>query len=86
MLYIWRFPQKDTSRPRLERPGHAMANLEKALLEKGYSVISFDAPGHGKSPGKISMMPFFIETGHFLKNRYGPFEAAIGLFWVAWHL
>src|SRR5690606_19032640 len=58
--------------------GTQLAVMAKALVEQGYSVISFDAPAHGKAPGKISMMPFFIEAIHFLEKKYGPFDAAIG--------
>lgn len=58
--------------------GTQMSVMAKALLKEGYSVVSFDAPAHGRAPGKWSMMPFFIETIHFLDKNYGPFEAAIG--------
>lgn len=58
--------------------GTQLAIMAKSLLKHGYSVVSFDAPAHGKAPGKWSMMPFFIESVHFLENEYGPFEAAIG--------
>ena len=58
--------------------GTQMAVIAKALKEKGFSTISFDAPAHGKSPGKISMMPFFIHTIAHLAKVYGPFHAAIG--------
>lgn len=58
--------------------GTQLAIMAKALLGEGFSVVSFDAPAHGKSPGKISMMPFFSEAAHFLDQKYGPFEAAIG--------
>lgn len=58
--------------------GTQLAIMAKALLDEGFSVVSFDAPAHGKSPGKISMMPFFSEASHFLEQKYGPFEAAIG--------
>lgn len=58
--------------------GTQLAKIAKHLKEKGYSIVSFDAPGHGKAPGKISMMPFFIKSIHFLEKRYGPFEAIIG--------
>ena len=58
--------------------GTQLALIAKSLIEKGYSVVSFDAPAHGKAPGKISMMPFFIESIHHLEKTYGPFEAAIG--------
>lgn len=58
--------------------GTQLAVIAKALVAEGYGVISFDAPAHGKAPGKISMMPFFIEAVHLLEKKYGPFEAAIG--------
>lgn len=58
--------------------GTQLAVMAEALLEKGFSVVSFDAPAHGKAPGKMSMMPFFVESIHFLEKNYGPFEAAIG--------
>lgn len=58
--------------------GTQLCVIAKALVNKGFSVISFDAPAHGKAPGKTSMMPFFIESIHHLEKEYGPFEAAIG--------
>lgn len=58
--------------------GTQLAVMAEELVNHGYSVVSFDAPAHGKAPGKWSMMPFFIETIHFLNKEYGPFEAAIG--------
>lgn len=58
--------------------GTQLSVMAKALIKEGYSVVSFDAPAHGKAPGKWSMMPFFIETIQYLEKEYGPFEAAIG--------
>jgi pimeloyl-ACP methyl ester carboxylesterase len=58
--------------------GTQMALIAKKLVEKGFEVISFDAPAHGKAPGKISMMPFFIESIHHLEKMFGPFHAGIG--------
>jgi pimeloyl-ACP methyl ester carboxylesterase len=58
--------------------GTQMAIMAKELVNQGYCVISFDAPAHGKAPGKISMMPFFIHSIHHLERTYGPFNAAIG--------
>lgn len=57
--------------------GTQLSILAKELLKNGYSVISFDAPGHGKAPGKKSMMPYFSEAIHLLEEKYGPFEAAV---------
>jgi pimeloyl-ACP methyl ester carboxylesterase len=48
------------------------------LLENGYMVISFDGPAHGKSSGKTTMMPEFLETIKKINATFGPFEAAIG--------
>lgn len=48
------------------------------LLEKGYMVISFDGPAHGKSSGKRSIMPEFLDAMEEIDKAYGPFEAAIG--------
>ena len=58
--------------------GTQLSIMAKALIKEGYSVVSFDAPAHGKAPGKWSMMPFFVETIKYLEKHYGPFEAAIG--------
>ena len=58
--------------------GTQLSKIARELRNKGFSTISFDAPGHGKAPGKISMMPFFIESVHYLDKMYGPFEAVIG--------
>ena len=48
------------------------------LLEKGYMVISFDSPAHGKSTGKTSSMLEFLATIKKIEETYGPFEAGIG--------
>lgn len=57
--------------------GTQLATIAEALKEKGFSCISFDAPAHGKAPGKISMMPFFIASIHYLQELYGPFHALV---------
>lgn len=48
------------------------------LLEKGYMVISFDGPAHGKSEGKKTAMPEFLATISQLNTEFGPFESAVG--------
>ncbi|WP_300435313.1 alpha/beta hydrolase [Christiangramia sp.] len=58
--------------------GTQLAKIAEALKSQGYMIISFDAPGHGKAEGKMSMMPFFIKAVHFLHDQYGPFEAIVG--------
>lgn len=58
--------------------GTQLSKIADQLLEHGYSTVSFDAPAHGRSPGKRTIMPHFIETIHQLERTHGPFEAAIG--------
>lgn len=58
--------------------GTQLAVLAEELVKAGYSVVSFDAPAHGKAPGKMSMMPHFIEAIEELVKRFGPVEAVIG--------
>ncbi len=48
------------------------------LLERGYTVYGFDAPAHGKSSGKHTMMPEFVKTIEKIVEEYGPFDIAIG--------
>lgn len=52
--------------------------LANTLLEKGYMVISFDGPAHGKSTGKTTNLIEYIETVKAIDQAYGPFDAAIG--------
>lgn len=72
------FPQKILLVHGWSGRGTQLAKIAETLVNSGYSTISFDAPAHGKAPGKMSMMPFFIESIHFLQKEFGPFEAAIG--------
>lgn len=58
--------------------GTQLVSIADALLEQGYMTISFDAPAHGKSNAKTTMMPEFVSCIHQLEKDFGPFEAAIG--------
>lgn len=58
--------------------GTQLFKIADSLLEDGYSVVSFDAPAHGKSAGKSSIMSEFIESILEIEKQYGPFEIAIG--------
>lgn len=58
--------------------GTQMPDIALALIKEGYEIISFDAPAHGRSSGKMSMMPYFIDSIKFLEEQYGPFYGAIG--------
>lgn len=58
--------------------GTQLVKIADELVKAGYSTVSFDAPGHGKSPGNNSIMVDFIASIHEINKQYGPFEAAIG--------
>jgi pimeloyl-ACP methyl ester carboxylesterase len=47
------------------------------LLELGYSPISYDAPGHGDSPGPIRPILGHQQIMQELEKRHGPFEGVI---------
>ena len=58
--------------------GTQLYKIADKLLENGFMTISFDAPAHGKSKGKTTMMTEFMAVSKFLDQKYGPFEIAIG--------
>lgn len=58
--------------------GTQLVKIAEALLQKGFSTISFDAPAHGKSRSKTTLMPEFIASILEIEKQFGPFEYAIG--------
>lgn len=58
--------------------GTHLFKIADELLKAGYSTISFDAPAHGKSPGRTTIMSEFVETMLEIEKQFGPFEAAVG--------
>lgn len=58
--------------------GTQLFKIADELLKAGYSTISFDAPAHGKSPGKMTIMTDFIAAILEIDKQLGPFESAIG--------
>lgn len=58
--------------------GTQLFKIADELLKLGYSTISFDAPAHGKSEGKTTIMSEFIHSILEIDKQFGPFEIAIG--------
>ncbi|WP_298263350.1 alpha/beta hydrolase [uncultured Lutibacter sp.] len=58
--------------------GTQLYKIADKLLENGLMTISFDAPAHGNSESKTTMMTEFIASAKFLEQKYGPFEIIIG--------
>jgi pimeloyl-ACP methyl ester carboxylesterase len=58
--------------------GTQLFKIADELLQKGFSTVSFDAPAHGKSSSKTTIMPEFIASILEIEKQFGPFEFAIG--------
>ena len=58
--------------------GTQLVKIADEMLDLGYSTISFDAPAHGKSEGKTTIMTEFIASIMEIEKQFGPFEFAIG--------
>lgn len=58
--------------------GTQLFKIADELKQNGYSTISFDAPAHGKSEGKTTIMSEFIASILEIEKQSGPFEIAIG--------
>lgn len=58
--------------------GTQLFKIADELLQNDYSTISFDAPAHGKSEGKTTIMSEFIASILEIEKEFGPFEFAIG--------
>lgn len=58
--------------------GTQLVKIADEMLDLGYSTISFDAPAHGKSEGKTTIMTEFIASILEIEKQFGPFEFAIG--------
>jgi pimeloyl-ACP methyl ester carboxylesterase len=60
--------------------GHAgrLTEFVGPLVRKGFSVIAFDAPGHGDAAGRYSSLPEFVDAIRAVAQSNGPVEALIG--------
>ncbi len=60
--------------------GHAgrLTLFVRALTEAGFSVVAFDAPGHGTAAGRVSSLPEFVAAIRAVAATHGPFRALIG--------
>ncbi|WP_333876140.1 alpha/beta fold hydrolase [Flavobacterium sp.] len=58
--------------------GTQLVKIADMLVNMGYQTVSFDAPAHGKSEGKTTIMTEFIASILELEKQFGPFEFAVG--------
>jgi len=57
--------------------GSQLAGFVSTLQNQGYSVLAFDAPGHGASSGKTTNAIQIARLMATLDREYGPFQAVI---------
>ncbi|MEO8585699.1 MAG: alpha/beta fold hydrolase [Acidobacteriota bacterium] len=59
--------------------GHAgrLTSFVDPLVAAGLSVVAFDAPGHGKSPGRWCTLPDFVEAILAVADSTGPVSAVV---------
>lgn len=49
-----------------------------ALLKKGYEVLAFDAPAHGRSDGRRITVPLYMDMIRMVYDKYGPIHSFLG--------
>ncbi len=49
-----------------------LASFVVPLVEAGFSVAAFDAPGHGDSTGRLATLPDFVDALRRVARRFAP--------------
>jgi pimeloyl-ACP methyl ester carboxylesterase len=57
--------------------GARLGDFVAPLTRAGFSVVAFDAPGHGASAGRLSSLPQFIAAIRAIGDRLGPLHAVV---------
>jgi pimeloyl-ACP methyl ester carboxylesterase len=57
--------------------GTQLAKFIEPLISKGYRVIAFDAPGHGRSSGKMTDMMEYSAAIHAIERHVGGVDALV---------
>jgi pimeloyl-ACP methyl ester carboxylesterase len=61
-----------------EGHGAQLGAFATPLVAAGFRVLTFDAPGHGESPGREAHVPLLARVLPEVQARTGPFFAVIG--------
>jgi pimeloyl-ACP methyl ester carboxylesterase len=57
--------------------GARLSDFVAPLTRAGFSVLAFDAPGHGASGGQLSSLPQFVAAIREIGERLGPLHAVV---------
>jgi len=57
--------------------GLQLGELVGPLVERGFRVLTFDAPGHGSSPGRRSSLPAMAAALAAVAQQHDPVEAVV---------
>ncbi|MEU3921392.1 alpha/beta hydrolase [Streptomyces sp. NPDC029004] len=57
--------------------GSRFSDFIPGLLDRGYSVVTFDAPGHGDATGRSTTILEYRDILSELHEQYGDFEALV---------
>lgn len=58
--------------------GTQLSAFVEPLVKRGYSVVAFDAPGHGMTGGPESSLPHFKRALDAVLDHHGPAHAILG--------
>ncbi|MTG97989.1 MULTISPECIES: alpha/beta hydrolase [Myroides] len=58
--------------------GTQLVTIANMLMRQGYDIVSFDAPGHGKSPKTKTNLTEFMASAFEVEQQFGPFDLVVG--------
>jgi pimeloyl-ACP methyl ester carboxylesterase len=58
-----------------ESSATGFGNYISNAIDKGYEVVAFDAPAHGRSQGNSITLPLYKKMLQITSAQYGPFDA-----------
>lgn len=58
--------------------GTQLVTIANMLMRQGYNIVSFDAPGHGKSPKSKTNLTEFMASAFEVEQQFGPFDLVVG--------
>src|SRR4030095_906977 len=73
----WNFPQEKKCLiiHGFESTSYNFERYINPLIKKGYEVLAFDAPAHGKSEGRQITLPLYVATLQKIAEKCGPIHS-----------